>query len=451
MSRAIILLISIYSILELRSQWVLVPSGVTDSLTAITAIDGAFYVAGGGGVFLRSFDAGNGFSPTQGYGPPNCETWDPGEYCFKKLSFHDQLVGYGSDTRPGCSALITYNGGESWQSLPLGFQGTWLLIAIDDTAATAFKGGAALHFEYPSGLLLFEPHPIYADLSILCPEGNIMCDYILNSQLDTIMVSIGSYAWSLSSNDRISSIDHGAFTYSYYLRDAHVISRDTIIASDHNSRYLMTINNGLNWTPNMLFPNSWNGQSRTAMDWQSIDTGFVCTDLGTLFRTTNGQSWTQIPTPTTEHLNDIHFINDQQGWAVGENGTIIASIDGGQSWFLEESGVTEHLNAIASDDQAVIIIGHNGTLLRRDLTVSIPSGTTGSNTSISVLDREGNILVRSDTQIESVQLFDTMGRLLIGSTANGTSIQIQSPVKGISICRVQLSDGRFVDRRIFIP
>jgi len=160
-----------------------------------------------------------------------------------------------------------------------------------------------------------------------------------------------------------------------------------------------------------------------------------------------------ISTPSTEHLNDIHFINDQQGLAVGENGTILGTNDGGQSWFLENSGVTDHLSAIASDDQAVIIIGHNGTILRRDLTVAVPDVIDAYQISITVVDPIGKRLrISSELPIEIVQLLDVTGRLLIEEKANGTnSYSVSVPAGGIFVCTVRSGDGSQVSQRIFVP
>ncbi len=49
--------------------------------------------------------------------------------------------------------------------------------------------------------------------------------------------------------------------------------------------------------------------------------------------------WALIPSPTSEALTDVHFVNALEGWAVGWNGTIIHSTDGGLSWQEQESGV----------------------------------------------------------------------------------------------------------------
>ena len=44
-----------------------------------------------------------------------------------------------------------------------------------------------------------------------------------------------------------------------------------------------------------------------------------------------GWFW-QNPGPTANHMNDVIFVDDTTGWAVGDAGTLIATKDGGITW-----------------------------------------------------------------------------------------------------------------------
>ena len=46
----------------------------------------------------------------------------------------------------------------------------------------------------------------------------------------------------------------------------------------------------------------------------------------------NGESWTQVQIPTRTMLNGAYFHNDQLGWIVGHEETILRTTDGGKSW-----------------------------------------------------------------------------------------------------------------------
>ena len=45
-----------------------------------------------------------------------------------------------------------------------------------------------------------------------------------------------------------------------------------------------------------------------------------------------GRSWRQVPSPTRATLTGVHFADPRNGWAVGHLGTILRTIDAGESW-----------------------------------------------------------------------------------------------------------------------
>ena len=56
---------------------------------------------------------------------------------------------------------------------------------------------------------------------------------------------------------------------------------------------------------------------------------------------TNGENWRQVAVPTREMLTAVNFIDSQRGWAVGHDGLILASTDGGSSWSLQYNGLLQ--------------------------------------------------------------------------------------------------------------
>ncbi len=65
--------------------------------------------------------------------------------------------------------------------------------------------------------------------------------------------------------------------------------------------------------------------------------------------------WMATPSGTTEHLNDIHFFDLNNGLAVGDTGTVLLTSNGGNSWLPAASGFKE-------DFQAAFML-HTDTLL----------------------------------------------------------------------------------------
>lgn len=58
-----------------------------------------------------------------------------------------------------------------------------------------------------------------------------------------------------------------------------------------------------------------------------------------LYSDDDGSHWQQALVPTTQMLTGIHFANSQLGWAVGHDGLILVSDNGGESWRMQRDGI----------------------------------------------------------------------------------------------------------------
>lgn len=80
------------------------------------------------------------------------------------------------------------------------------------------------------------------------------------------------------------------------------------------------------------------------VDFINPETGWAVGLYGAVIKTTNaGQSWRTIATPTGEILLKVHSYNGQVVLAVGHNGTILRSSDGGESFNLLTGITTQEL------------------------------------------------------------------------------------------------------------
>jgi photosystem II stability/assembly factor-like uncharacterized protein len=67
---------------------------------------------------------------------------------------------------------------------------------------------------------------------------------------------------------------------------------------------------------------------------------------GGIFRTFDGKTWSQAPSPTINTLQDVSCSTAWICVAVGDSGTTIATTNGGKSWFLQPSSTTKYLTGI---------------------------------------------------------------------------------------------------------
>ena len=52
----------------------------------------------------------------------------------------------------------------------------------------------------------------------------------------------------------------------------------------------------------------------------------------------DGVTWKQSRVPTSSDLTAVYFIDDRRGWAVGHDGVVLHSEDGGQTWSMQLDG-----------------------------------------------------------------------------------------------------------------
>lgn len=62
-----------------------------------------------------------------------------------------------------------------------------------------------------------------------------------------------------------------------------------------------------------------------------------------LYSDDNADSWTQAQVPVRKMLTAVHFPSRKLGWAVGHDGLILTSNDGGQHWVLQRNGLSDQL------------------------------------------------------------------------------------------------------------
>jgi photosystem II stability/assembly factor-like uncharacterized protein/Leucine-rich repeat (LRR) protein len=93
------------------------------------------------------------------------------------------------------------------------------------------------------------------------------------------------------------------------------------------------------------------------------------------------QCWEEQTTPTTSRLDAVFFYDANNGWAVGANGTVVRTTNGGTTWSLQNTPTTQFLSAVhfptSTRGVAVGGDGVTSTVLR-----TTNGGTSWSNISV---------------------------------------------------------------------
>jgi len=114
-----------------------------------------------------------------------------------------------------------------------------------------------------------------------------------------------------------------------------------------------------------------NSDNFKAMDCRNPGCIWTCGYAGSIFKSTDGgESWTRMRngndlTIPRYHLYDILFTDDLNGYAVGEDGLVTYTDDGGHHWMEFDRFTKDHLHCIARAPNGDLLVGgENGALYR---------------------------------------------------------------------------------------
>lgn len=133
-----------------------------------------------------------------------------------------------------------------------------------------------------------------------------------------------------------------------------------ILAVGTQSQY--SINGGSGWT-SAATP----GGPLLAVSLVSDMTGWGVSYAARIRHTTTlGASWTtqSPPSGVTERLLGVEGLDRYSAIAVGDEGRIIATTDGGATWVIRASGTTNQLTGVDSHGSTILAVGARGTVVR---------------------------------------------------------------------------------------
>jgi photosystem II stability/assembly factor-like uncharacterized protein len=143
--------------------------------------------------------------------------------------------------------------------------------------------------------------------------------------------------------------------------------------------------------------------------------------------------WSQQNSGTNKDLRSVCFVNSEIGWAVGYNGTILNTTNGGQNWVTQPSGTGNYLLSVYFVDSLYgWCVGTGGIILH----------TTNAGIGWTIQDSDTNVILRSvhfannDTGI----IVGTYGFMLRTTNAGNTWIS-QASGTGHELSSVRFADS----------
>jgi photosystem II stability/assembly factor-like uncharacterized protein len=194
----------------------------------------------------------------------------------------------------------------------------------------------------------------------------------------------------------------------YTSKRVWISGRDT---TNGGSSVFYTGNGGTSWSVQANTATIYTGRSLYSSDRLNMLSfvveggniyGWVAGGLGdnssVILKTTTGTSWEEsyhssIPSGgTINQFFSVYFVDKNKGMAVGHNGTILTTNNGGTTWASRESGTTKTLYEVRlKSSTEAVVAGDNGVVLRTtDSGATWTALTTGVTTSLYALEVRGS-------------------------------------------------------------
>ena len=297
-----------------QSGWEIIPSGTTAELNSVSFFEyGVGYAVGDSGVVIKSIDSGKTWQTLQT--PTTLNLNDL--YVFNETT----LCVVGNQG----TLLYSGNGGSSWTVYPA--------IVQDDLLSVSFANNVG----------------------------------ICGASSQTIL-------WGTHSGTGIMwlVIQSGFFGGGFW--GAAMLSPQIGFVAGENSIFQplvgMTTDSGVNWNFHSFYLDGNEGRA-TGVDFTDMFIGYVSARVwdgrGAIAKTTDsGNNW--ITTFFSNPLWDIDFpISNASllGYAIGDAGLILKTINAGDNWLQQQSGTNLKLNKVYFEDPDFgLAVGENGIILR---------------------------------------------------------------------------------------
>jgi len=189
--------------------------------------------------------------------------------------------------------------------------------------------------------------------------------------------------------------------------------------------------------------------------------GYSCGDNGeVLFTDDGGNTWNQQITPSNNpDMNALHFTDALNGWCSGEAGNIFHTITGGTTWFNDMSNTLDEISNIhLIDNTQGFAVGDNGTIIRLgELATAINEESPENSLPLKVYPNpaSGEFTVSSSSFNigDEISVLDISGKEILKTKMDQANIQFNSEtlnlVPGMYLCKI-VSEGNIHTVKLLI-
>ncbi|MBN2031528.1 T9SS type A sorting domain-containing protein [bacterium] len=376
--------------------WLDQPSGMDGILNDVFFHDSQNGWAVGGdwsyATLLRTSDGGDTWIPQSGM-----PTYSGDALMLQSVYFIDYNTGWiaGGDDL----TMKTINGGVTWQPID------WSWVEYRTNPHSVFFADENHGWVVGQYVLYTSDGGIHWDNQMHIPGGLIL-------YYQSVFAADADNAFIVGPGSKIYQTHDGGENWvkkisgpTEDLYDLFFVNSQTGWAVGEDYVLMKTTDGGTNWTP---YYYDVDGLRFTSIHFCDEDTGYAAGDLyvgpylnGVIYKSTDGgYAWTLLPETNffRSTPRSIFFLDENRGWAVGDNALIEKTVDGGEHWESQAnpfSGSDQQFQSVffTDENKGWIAGGHNGALLH-----TIDGGITWSEQISGTTKWLGSVFfVNSDT------------------------------------------------------
>ncbi|MFT5970539.1 MAG: photosystem II stability/assembly factor-like uncharacterized protein [Flavobacteriales bacterium] len=226
----------------------------------------------------------------------------------------------------------------------------------------------------------------------------------------------------------------------------HFFNETTGILAGHDSGLIakVTTNGGNSWESTSTAYNVYD------FSFPIPATGYAVGRNGLIIKTTDGgDNWILQTSGIATLLNAIYCTDNNRCYAVGNNGVILETTNGGNSWEQNPSATTQNLNSIYCTQNSCYAVGDSGVILKKEISLGLVDLEKAIKNSLLIFPNPANnevtleYEVLSPTHYLQLSLFDSRGMLVQTMNSPNSvgihriSIDIKNLSKGLYYCSLQ--------------
>lgn len=153
-----------------------------------------------------------------------------------------------------------------------------------------------------------------------------------------------------------------------------------------------------------------------------------------------------------DYMTSVHFVNNNSGYATGEQGSLYYTANGGTSWKVDYSGTSVLTSMQFINDNLAFAVGYDGTVLKHDVSTRVENNELNSFT-IYPNPASGHCIINDTRDAASIEILSTSGQLIRsikGTSEDTIEISACDLKAGLYIIKITTTDNRVKAAKLMI-